>query len=68
MLALFSTVSFSLGMLLLSFLGFPELNPGIHQRILEKDMTALVAVIGTMCTLLPVTLLWYQTVANPDVS
>jgi len=68
MLAIFSTFSFCLGMLLMSFLGFPEWNPGIHERIIEKDMTNLIAYVGLMCIILPVSLLWYQTVANPDVS
>jgi hypothetical protein len=54
---------FSLGMLLLSFLVFPSWHPEVYERMACRHLQQLVADLGLVCVLLPVTLLYW---ATPD--
>jgi hypothetical protein len=57
----FSQISFTLGLYLLSFLFFPGYYSGIHERIVDDNLTIPVACIGFMCVFCPISLLFITT-------
>lgn len=49
--------SLTLGLLLLSFVVFPETHPEVYERIMLKHYLSMVITIGSFCVSLPILLL-----------
>jgi len=51
--------SLTLGLLLLSFLVFPERYPAVHDRMIARRLAPTVLALGILCVSLPITLLYW---------
>jgi len=49
--------SLAIGMLLVSFLIFPQTHSDVYERIMTRNLTSVVITIGVLCIFLPAVLL-----------
>ncbi len=53
--------SLTVGLMLLSYLVFPEISPRAHQNLVERNLAPLAGFFGLLCVLLPVGMLFWAT-------